>query len=52
MELLERVSYLDYRKELFISIIPLDTTKSCLMNQQELADLISKLEQKQKEENK
>ena len=37
-----------YRKKLFISITPLDTNKSCLMNQQELADLISKLEQKTK----
>lgn len=41
-----------YRKELFLSTTPLDTTKSCLINQEVLADLVNKLQQKkQKEEN-
>jgi hypothetical protein len=37
-----------YRKELFLSTTPLDTNKSCLMNQEQLADLVSKLQQKTK----
>lgn len=37
-----------YRKELFLSTTPLDTNKSCLMNQEELTDLVSKLQQKTK----
>jgi len=37
-----------YRKELFLSTTPLDTNKLCLMNQEELTDLISKLQQKTK----
>ena len=37
-----------YRKELFLSNIPLDTSKSCLINQEELTDLVNKLQQKTK----
>ena len=39
-----------YRKELSLSTTPLDTNKSCLMNQEELTDLVSKLQQKKKRE--
>ena len=40
-----------YRKELSLSTTPLDTNKSCLMNQEELTDLVSKLQQKKRETN-